>query len=101
MQSSGIAMVLPKLKADETLESIEAWKVQTKSYLRAMPAFQPYVDITWTAKKENSSRGFVDGTAVGDPPVVPPAEQAATKNSTIDHMMDMIASNTPEIPASK
>ena len=67
MQSSGIAMVLPTLGKDETRESIDAWKIKTKSYLRAIPAYKPYVDTTWTAKKADSSRGFVDGTGVGDP----------------------------------
>ena len=38
MQSSGIAMVLPTLGKDETKESIDAWKIKTKSYLRAIPA---------------------------------------------------------------
>ena len=49
MQSSGIAMVLPTLGSNETKESIDAWKIKTKSYLRAIPAYQPYVDTTWTA----------------------------------------------------
>ena len=73
--SYGVAMTFPKMGSDESKESIDAWLVKTKSFLRAVPDYKPYVDITWTAKKANTTRGFEDGPGVGTPPVVPLADQ--------------------------
>ena len=75
------AIPFPKLTRDETKESIDAWLVKTKSFLRAVPDYKPYVDAKWIALKADDTRGFKDGLGVGDPPVVPLAEQATTKNA--------------------
>ena len=63
---SGVTMAFPHLGANETKESIDAWYVQAKSIIRSMPAYTPYVDETWTAKKSDSNRGFTDAAAHTD-----------------------------------
>ena len=82
--SYGVAMTFPKMGSDETKESIDAWLVKTKGFLRAVPDYKPYVDATWIAKKADDTRGFKDGPGTGDPPVVPLADQAVTKNEVIN-----------------
>ena len=95
--SNGIALQLPKLESDETKESVDAWLIKTKSFLRAVPEYKPYVDITWTAKKSCPKRGFTDGPAVGTPPTVPVADQAVTKSAVVDAMLDLIAAHCKEL----
>ena len=44
----------------ETKESIDAWYNATKAMIRAIPVYQKYMDLTWTAHSSNVNRGFED-----------------------------------------
>ena len=94
--TSGIALGFPFLGAHETKESIDAWYVQAKSIIRAMPAYMPYVDMVWIAKKTDSTRGFkntvgADGTVL---------ETKELKNSQVESIIELIMSHCTELNAS-
>ena len=97
IMTSGIAMTFSSLGPNETKESIDAWFVKTKSIIRSMPTYTPYVDDTWTAKKLSDTRGFEDSAAVGG--VVPEGQKAIDKNAKVESILELVASHCTELSA--
>ena len=42
----------------ETKDSIDAWFVQVKAFLRAIPVYAKYMDLVWTSHSASEPRGF-------------------------------------------
>ena len=59
------AATIRSLSMIESKESIDTWFNQVKAFLRAIPAYQKYMDLTWTAHANNPTRGFTDTRDAG------------------------------------
>ena len=54
------AATIRSLNTVETKETIDAWFNQTRAFIRAIPAYAKYMDLTWTAHSQDETRGFSD-----------------------------------------
>ena len=54
------------LNTSETKDSIDAWFVQVKAFVRAIPVYGKFMDLVWTAhsqsEKEDSSQSLTPPT---------------------------------------
>ena len=54
------AATIRSLNMSETKETIDAWYNQTRAFIRAIPTYSKYMDLTWKAHSEDENRGFAD-----------------------------------------
>ena len=46
------------LNSAETKDSIDAWFVQVKAFIRAIPVYGKFMDLEWTAHSQSETRDF-------------------------------------------
>ena len=74
----------------ETKESIDAWYNATKAMIRAIPVYQRYMDLTWTAHSSDVKRGFQDSTTNA-------SMTAQVQSTQVEALIDLVCVNVPEI----
>ena len=78
------------LNTSETKDSIDAWFVQVKAFVRAIPVYGKFMDLVWTAHSQSETRGFQ--------PVVDAANvvtaTAETQSTQVSALIDLLCSRT-------
>ena len=81
------------LNTSETKDSIDAWFVQVKAFVRAIPVYGKFMDLVWTAHSQSETRGFQ--------PVVDAANvvtaTAETQSTQVSALIDLLCSYAPEL----
>ena len=77
----------------ETKDSIDAWFVQVKAFLRAIPVYAKYMDLVWTSHSASETRGFQN--VVDDNNTV--TATAETQSTQVGALIDLLCSYAPEL----
>ena len=87
------AATIRSLNTVETKETIDAWFNQTRAFIRAIPSYSKYMDLTWTAHSQNESRGFSDTkNAAGQ--IVATKQSQSTQ---VESLIDLMCTYAPEL----
>ena len=78
------------LSNTETKESIDSWYNSTKAMIRAIPVYQRYMDLTWTAHCSDVNRGFTDSTTDAN-------LTKKVQSTQVEALIDLVCVNVPEI----
>ena len=81
------------LNSAETKDSIDAWFVQVKAFIRAIPVYGKFMDLEWTAHSQSETRGF---RAIVDNNNVVTAT-AETQSVQVSALIDLLCSYAPEL----
>ena len=77
----------------ETKETIDSWYNQTRAFIRAIPTYSKYMDLTWTAHSSDENRGFADArNAAGQITV-----SATAQSTQVEALIDLICTYAPEL----
>ena len=82
------------LSTVETKESIDAWFNQTRAFIRAIPTYQKYMDMTWTSHAITTTRGFEESTE-NSVKITPQA-----KSTQVEALIDLLCTYAPELDVS-
>ena len=89
------AATIRSLAMVETKDSIDMWFNQVRAFLRAIPSYQKYMDLTWKAHAESPTRGFVDTRdATGN------NISALTQSTQVEALIDLVLTYAPELDVS-
>ena len=80
----------------ETQQTIQDWFNQVTSMMRASRAWGDYMDIEWTAKKDNVTRGFTDTVLNNNV-----RTSKATKSREVDSLINFICTYAPQLDSIK
>ena len=87
------AATIRSLNTVETKETIDAWFNQTRAFIRAIPSYSKYMDLTWTAHSQDEARGFSDAKNSA-------GQIVATKQSQstqVESLIDLMCTYAPEL----
>ena len=87
------AATIRSLNTVETKETIDAWFNQTRAFIRAIPAYAKYMDLTWTAHSQDETRGFSD--AKNSAGQVVASKQA--QSTQVESLIDLMCTYAPEL----
>ena len=88
------AATIRSLNSNETKETIDAWFNQTKAFIRAIPAYARYMDLTWSSHATSVTRGFQlinEGTVQLSP---------AVQSTQVEALIDLVCTYAPELDVS-
>ena len=80
------------LNTIETKESIDAWYNQTRAFVRAIPTYQRYMDLTWLSHAESQTRGFTDVRNANGAVTT----TAATQSTQVEALLDLVHTESPK-----
>ena len=88
------AATIRSLNSNETKETIDAWFNQTKAFIRAIPAYSRYMDLTWSSHAASVTRGFK--------PIVEGGQQitAAVQSTQVEALIDLVCTYAPKLDVS-
>ena len=70
----------------ETKETIDSWYNQTGAFIRAIPTYSKYMDLTWTAHSSDENRGFADARNSAGQITV----SATAQSTQVEALIDLI-----------
>ena len=79
-----------RLSNIETKESIDSWYNSTKAMIRAIPTYQRYMDLTWSAHSDDVNRGFQDHETDA-------TMTALVQSTQVEALIDLVCYNVPEV----
>ena len=85
------AATIRSLGTVETKDSIDSWFNQTKAFIRAIPTYARYMDMTWKSYGEDTNRGFEEKTISGTK--LSPKEQS----TQVEALIDLVTTYAPEL----
>ena len=88
------AATIRSLGTHETKDSIDTWFNQCKSFLRTVPCFARYMDLTWKSYGEDINCGFEEKTVAGTK--LSPKDQS----TQVEALIDLICTYSPELDVS-